>query len=97
LLELLTRTFINLNLLKMKRNMNDALLVELKENQMSKESMRSVKGGSIWDSNFNFMTPTGRLFHYINPDGIHHCIVQDEDGYATYFPEELGADGRKLG
>ena len=75
--------------------MNDALLVELKENQMSKESMRSVKGGSAqadWDTQWEACTPTGVMRHYIDDDGIHHLYVDGD----KVLPSSLPANDNRI-
>ncbi|HPQ35271.1 MAG TPA: hypothetical protein PK563_12305 [Tenuifilaceae bacterium] len=73
----------------MKAKNQDSLLVELQKNQMIKESMKEVKGGSIWDSSWTACTSTGTLTHVIDANGISHLSCNGHE----IWPEEAIAAG----
>ncbi|HPQ35270.1 MAG TPA: hypothetical protein PK563_12300 [Tenuifilaceae bacterium] len=69
----------------MKAKNQDSLLVELQNNQMTKENMKNVKGGGVWDFSWSSCSRTGNVLHYLDEEGISHLYLNNRE----VTPEDL--------
>lgn len=77
------------------RKNQDTLLEEMTNNQLSKNSMDKIKGGSFpgWDSSWSTCTGSGELRNYALPNGVNVLYLNGKE----IFPHELKREDRAAG